>query len=89
MSLCEQWPDGYYDDNGEWQRTKFCFVSCGAACTCMPPGGQFYSAEHDKRKGADRGSSFALSGGGSAERIESRDGVHMPVETTDAPPKGA
>jgi hypothetical protein len=41
---------GYYDDNGQWQRLKFCFVSCGAACTCMPPGGLFYSAAQDKRE---------------------------------------
>lgn len=31
--------DGYYDENGDWQRTKFCFVSCGDRCTCKPPGG--------------------------------------------------
>lgn len=44
-------PDGYYDDNGEWQRTKFCFVAC-QHCTCMPPGGRFYSEAHDKRRNA-------------------------------------
>lgn len=40
--------DGYYDDNGQWRRTKFCFVSCGVRCTCMPPNGQQYSPQHDK-----------------------------------------
>lgn len=41
--------NGHYDDNGSWQRTKFCFVSCGARCDCGPPGGLYYSAAHDKR----------------------------------------
>jgi hypothetical protein len=49
MSLMGRFPDGYYDNHGEWQRTKFCFVSCGSNCTCMPPMGQFYSKAHDKR----------------------------------------
>lgn len=40
---------GHYDDNGEWQRTKFCFVDCGDQCDCVPPFGQYYSALHDKR----------------------------------------
>lgn len=44
--------DGYYDDNGHWQRTKFCFRSCGEACTCGPPMGRWYAAEHDKSKPA-------------------------------------
>lgn len=42
--------DGYYDENGYWKRTKYCFMSCGHRCTCSPPGGVFYSAEHDKSK---------------------------------------
>lgn len=29
--------DGFYDDQGNWQRTKFCFVDCGDRCTCKPP----------------------------------------------------
>lgn len=50
MSLFPSLSDGYYDDAGQWQRLKFCFVSCGDACTCMPPGGVFYSKAHDKSK---------------------------------------
>ena len=34
--------DGYYDENGYWKRTKFCFVSCGDRCTCLPPNGQWH-----------------------------------------------
>lgn len=41
--------DGYYDNAGQWKRTKFCFRSCGARCTCGPPLGEWYSAEHDQR----------------------------------------
>lgn len=37
MSLLPQSLDGYYDDKGNWQRTKFCFVDCGGRCTCKPP----------------------------------------------------
>lgn len=48
MSLTPRFPSGYYDDAGMWQRTKFCFVYCGAACTCGPPLGQVYSPSHDK-----------------------------------------
>lgn len=33
--------DGYYDKNGRWQSTKFCFVSCGDRCTCRAPGGVY------------------------------------------------
>ena len=33
--------DGYYDDDDKWVRTKLCFVDCGDACTCRPPGGVF------------------------------------------------
>jgi hypothetical protein len=30
--------DGYYDEKGQWQRTKFCLVYCGPErCTCGPP----------------------------------------------------
>jgi hypothetical protein len=49
MSLIPQLGDGYYDDEGNWQRTKFCFVQC-QHCTCQPPGLLFYSVAHDKRK---------------------------------------
>jgi hypothetical protein len=42
--------DGYYDDRGRWQRTKFCFMDCGKNCTCGPPLGRYYSEAHDKRK---------------------------------------
>lgn len=37
MSITPKQPDGYYDENGVWQRTKFCFVDCGERCTCKPP----------------------------------------------------
>lgn len=30
---------GYYNEQGNWVRTKFCFMSCGESCDCMPPGG--------------------------------------------------
>ncbi len=42
--------DGHYDDKGQWQRTKFCFMSCGDRCTCGPPNGMYYSPIHDKSK---------------------------------------
>lgn len=42
--------NGYYDERGHWQRTKFCFMSCGHRCDCGPPGGLWYSAAHDKSK---------------------------------------
>lgn len=45
--------DGYYDDSGHWQRTKFCFVACATGCTCGPPMGRWYAAEHDKSKPAE------------------------------------
>lgn len=89
MSLMPHFPDGYYDDNGDWQRSKFCFVSCGVACTCMPPFGAFYSAAHDKRAGVALGSPSGFEGGGCTRRVEAPDALHVPVETTDAPPKGA
>jgi len=50
MSLFPDTSGGYYDDTGHWQRLKYCFVSCGAACTCMPPGGLDYNPLHDKSK---------------------------------------
>ena len=40
MSLYDK-RDGYYDDNGHWQRTKLCLVDCGENCTCRPPGGMW------------------------------------------------
>jgi len=49
MSLIRRPAAGYYDECGQWQRTKYCFVSCGARCICLPPGGQQYSPAHDKR----------------------------------------
>lgn len=39
--------NGYYDETGHWQRTKFCFVAC-THCDCGPPGGLYYSAAHDQ-----------------------------------------
>lgn len=52
MSILPHRPrhDGYYDDAGNWRRSKFCFVDCGERCTCMPSMGQHYSPAHDKRK---------------------------------------
>lgn len=41
--------DGYYDDEGHWRRTKFCFVSCGARCTCSPPNGQHFRPRKDSK----------------------------------------
>jgi hypothetical protein len=41
--------NGYYDETGNWQRTKFCFMDCGHNCNCRPPGMLYYSAAHDKR----------------------------------------
>jgi hypothetical protein len=35
-------PNGYYDDNGNWRRSKFCFAYCGDACDCGPPDGQWH-----------------------------------------------
>ena len=88
MSFGPDFPDGYYDDNGEWQRTKFCHVSCGTECTCMPPFGAFYSAAHDKRRqGTTSGSLGGVEGGGRANGVQTPDAVHVPVETTDAAPK--
>ena len=49
MSLISR-SGGHYDEEGNWQRLKFCFVSCGSRCTCRPPGGIYYSAAHDMRK---------------------------------------
>ena len=37
MTFAPRYPDGYYDDDGLWQRTKFCFVDCGENCTCKEP----------------------------------------------------
>lgn len=89
MSLMPHFPDGYYDDNGEWQRTKYCFMSCGAACTCMPPFGQHYSAAHDKRTGADCSSPSGIAGSRQEVGVETSDALHVPLETTDAPETGA
>lgn len=41
MKINTQWRYGYYDNNGHWQRTKFCFVSCGDRCDCGPPNGVY------------------------------------------------
>lgn len=41
--------NGYYDDRGLWNRTKFCFIACcGDLCDCGPPGNRYYAPEHDK-----------------------------------------
>lgn len=41
MTLMPRQPDGYYDADGFWQRTKFCVVDCGERCTCKPPFGRW------------------------------------------------
>lgn len=89
MTLCEGFRNGYYDDKGDWQRTKFCFTDCGANCNCGPPLGQWYSAAHDKRTGADRGSASGFTGVGCTVGVEASDAVHVPVETTDTPAPSA
>lgn len=33
---------GYYDKNGNWVRLKYCFISCGEQCDCMPPNHQWH-----------------------------------------------
>ena len=40
--------DGFYDDRGHWQRTKFCFVYCGERCTCGPPMGVYRRSPTEK-----------------------------------------
>ena len=49
MSIIGTLSDGYYDDEGMWQRTKFCFVYCRERCTCQPPMGAHYNPDFDKR----------------------------------------
>jgi hypothetical protein len=44
--------NGHYDDQGRWQRTKFCFRSCGHRCDCGPPGNRWYDEKFDKSKKA-------------------------------------
>lgn len=39
--------NGYYNENGFWHRTKFCFRAC-THCDCGPPGGFQYDARYDK-----------------------------------------
>lgn len=40
--------NGYYDDNGNWQKTKYCFQAC-THCNCRPPGNLWYNKAYDKR----------------------------------------
>lgn len=54
--------DGYYGEFGSWQRLKFCFRACGASCTCGPPMGRWYAAEHDQR--AKQGTTSPVNGPG-------------------------
>lgn len=42
--------NGYYDDRGFWNRTKFCFMDCRERCDCGPPGNRYYDPAHDKTK---------------------------------------
>ena len=44
--------DGYYDENGNWQRSKFCFMTCHD-CTCLPPLGIYYDQSKDTRRKSD------------------------------------
>jgi len=40
--------NGYYDENGTWQRVKYCFVYCGPDwCDCGPPNG-IYQIEKEE-----------------------------------------
>lgn len=41
--------DGYYDENGNWKRTKLCFMHCGSRCTCSPPGGIYFRPPEEKK----------------------------------------
>ena len=41
--------NGYYDHDGQWQRTKYCFTDCGSRCDCGPPFGQHYNIATDTR----------------------------------------
>ena len=40
MSLFH-YADGYYDETGSWQVTKYCFAYCEERCTCEPPSGVY------------------------------------------------
>lgn len=42
-------PNGMYDENGNWQSSKKCFVHCGDRCDCGPPMGIYYDRSKDKR----------------------------------------
>lgn len=44
MSFMPDNRSGYYDERGRWQRTKLCFVNCGALCDCGPPMGVWQRA---------------------------------------------
>lgn len=44
--------NGQYDEQGNWQRNKHCFVYCGERCDCGPPFGTHYSPIHDRRPAA-------------------------------------
>jgi hypothetical protein len=50
MSIGQISLNGYYDETGHWQRTKFCFVSCGDHCDCGPPMGMYYNPAYDRNK---------------------------------------
>ena len=42
---------GYYDDEGNWKRMKFCFMYCGKdRCDCGPPGGRYHDSGQIKSK---------------------------------------
>jgi hypothetical protein len=37
MSIFPKLLHGHYDEKGQWQRDKFCFVACPPEkCDCMP-----------------------------------------------------
>jgi hypothetical protein len=50
MTFAPRHPDGYYDEDGHWQRTKFCFTDCGENCTCSPPSGAFFKPPEETRR---------------------------------------
>ena len=39
--LVPSFQNGYYDDNGVWQKLKHCLLPC-PNCDCGPPGGYYF-----------------------------------------------
>ena len=54
--ITEKYRDGYYDEEGRWQRTKHCFIYCGPEkCTCGPPMGLYKIEPKDKSSSMEEG----------------------------------